>query len=276
MHVKRFSLALALGLGLTLGPLWLLVAGPVSPARAMSITVDTTTDEHDGNCWDGDCSLRDAIIAANNSPGPDTIALGSGTYVLSITGPGDDIGWTGDLDIADALTITGLGPDQTIIDANGIDRVFDLRPGADTVVISGVTIINGNVSGADGGGIHNIDADLTLVNSVLASNSAGNRGGGVYIYKGSTTLSGGQIVSNTATWYGGGVYVDQSSVTLSGGQIISNTATWYGGGVYIARSTAAFTQTGSASTIAGNTADRGGGVYVHQGSATLSGARYEP
>ena len=35
--------------------------------------MDTLTDEADGSCGDGDCSLRDAIALANSNVGPDTI-----------------------------------------------------------------------------------------------------------------------------------------------------------------------------------------------------------
>jgi CSLREA domain-containing protein len=56
----------------------LVVALPPRPptvrsTEAAPITVDTVVDENDGNCDDADCSLRDAIILANNRLGPDTI-----------------------------------------------------------------------------------------------------------------------------------------------------------------------------------------------------------
>ena len=60
-----------------------LFAAPV-PARAASVSVNTTSDVNDGNTTsianlianpgaDGKISLREAIVAANNSPGDDTI-----------------------------------------------------------------------------------------------------------------------------------------------------------------------------------------------------------
>ncbi len=45
------------------------------PTEAAVYTVNTVVDENDGSCSDGDCSLRDAIILANNNFGPDTIAF---------------------------------------------------------------------------------------------------------------------------------------------------------------------------------------------------------
>lgn len=48
----------------------------VSPQRfARAATVNTTADESDGSCGDGDCSLRDAIAAANDHSGADTITF---------------------------------------------------------------------------------------------------------------------------------------------------------------------------------------------------------
>jgi len=61
-----------------LAPLVLTVAlstVPTGAARASTYTVDQTADELDGSCSDGDCSLRDAIAAANSHTGADTIAF---------------------------------------------------------------------------------------------------------------------------------------------------------------------------------------------------------
>ncbi len=80
-------------------------------------------------------SLRQAIICANDTPGPDTITVPAGTYTLTIAGADENGAATGDLDITDDLTINGAGLATTIIQAgalghkdsggpNGIDRVF--------------------------------------------------------------------------------------------------------------------------------------------------------
>jgi len=276
---KRLLGALVLGLSLALGLIWLLGADLLPVARAASLIVNTTDDELNS---DGDCSLREAIQAANTDAavdgctagsGDDIITLPIGTYTLTRSGSGEDANQTGDLDVTDALTIIGAGLDQTVIDANSIDRVFDIRNGASTVVISGVAIINGNIFD-NGGGIRNNGADLTLVNTAVTGNTSNHLyGGGVYVNQGSVTLSGGQIANNTTTGSGGGVYIYEGSVTLSSGQIVSNTASSYGGGVYVRQSAAAFTQTGGASMIANNIASSGGGVYVYEGSAVLSGGQ---
>src|SRR4051812_45982601 len=79
-----------------------------SPAGATTIAVDTTAD---AIAADGHCSLREAISSANADIAPfagpgecaagqgaDSVALGAGTFTLSITGLPEDSNASGDLD----------------------------------------------------------------------------------------------------------------------------------------------------------------------------------
>jgi len=75
---------------------------------AAEIAVTTTADELNA---DGDCSLREAIQAANTDTavdacpagsGADTIVVPAGTYAISIAGTGEDANATGDFDITSA------------------------------------------------------------------------------------------------------------------------------------------------------------------------------
>lgn len=101
-----------------------------------TIAVTTTADAINGNTSsisaligspgaDG-ISLREAIIAANNTSGADVINLGTGLYRLTLTGAGENSALTGDLDVTGELTINGAGANNTFIDGNGTDRVFDV------------------------------------------------------------------------------------------------------------------------------------------------------
>ena len=62
----------------------------VPALAAAQITVNTTADQAPsvGECTGvpGDCSLRQAIDAANKVPGPETIVLPAGSYTLTIKG----------------------------------------------------------------------------------------------------------------------------------------------------------------------------------------------
>ncbi len=73
-HSTRLAavrLIAALALALSLWP------ATARPAAAATYTVNTTSDESDGSCADGDCSLRDAILLADTTPGDDTINFDS-------------------------------------------------------------------------------------------------------------------------------------------------------------------------------------------------------
>ena len=129
-----FPIALALAMALGTATLWAL-APRYQVAHAAGITVDTTGDVVDaagGVCAnitiaslpgpDGVTSLREAIRAANNTTGADTVSLPAGVYTLIIPGVDEDANATGDLNIID-----GAGAATTIIDADTLDRVFDIH-----------------------------------------------------------------------------------------------------------------------------------------------------
>ena len=46
----------------------------------MTFNVTKTADTNDGACTPTDCSLREAVIAANVNAGKDTINIPAGTY----------------------------------------------------------------------------------------------------------------------------------------------------------------------------------------------------
>ena len=164
--------------------------------HASIITVNTTEDELND---DGDCSLREAIIAANTDTavsgcqagnGFDVIDLPAGTYTLSLSGSGEDEAATGDLDITERLALDGAGRVTTTIHGNGADRVFDIDATGD-VDIHGVTITRGHVNNDVGGGILVRNGRVSLVNSRLTDNSIG---GGTY-QGGGMTVGGGTVAS---------------------------------------------------------------------------------
>jgi CSLREA domain-containing protein len=117
--------------------------GSIPRAPAAEFTVTRTDDPFTDGCMPDDCSLREAVIEANNRGGHDTILLRKQVYSLTIPVPQNgDFSFTqvGDLDIKDDVTIkgpTGGGSTRATIDANGAttrDRVFEIHGGADTDV----------------------------------------------------------------------------------------------------------------------------------------------
>ena len=95
--------------------LGLLLSPALSPAATFPVT--KAADTNDGLC-NADCSLREAVIAANAAAGTDTVLLAPGTYALSLDGAAEDAAATGDLDLLSAGGViefrgTGGGPADT-------------------------------------------------------------------------------------------------------------------------------------------------------------------
>ncbi|HEY8491420.1 MAG TPA: CSLREA domain-containing protein, partial [Dehalococcoidia bacterium] len=262
----------------------LLALHPAGPARAGTIAVTTTADELNS---DGDCSLREAIQAANtdtdvdacdDTADPDVITLPAGTYTLALAGA-DDANAQGDLDILEDLTIQGAGAGSTVIEActvsqlaadcassggTGVqDRVLHVVSG--TVTISGVTIRHGRVVlFGQGGGILN-EGTLTLAASILSSNYADSDGGGLYSDGATATLSDTVVRDNRAEFSGGGIS-NGGTLTVTGSTLRGNEVGFDGGGLYNGFSgTATFSDT----TVEANTANDGGGIY-NDGTLTLA------
>jgi hypothetical protein len=147
-----------------------------------------------GTCDLGDCSLREAIIAANASAGADVIVLGSGlTYTLSNGAPELPAALTeasGDLDIRDSLTINGNGSTVTAVGLTGanVDRVFHIAGASVVVTINSLTIKGGKPSGflSLGAGLYVRDASVTLNNCTVTENTTAadataDDGGGIAV-----------------------------------------------------------------------------------------------
>ena len=73
-----------------MGLLFAAAAVALSSVSAMAATIDVTRfDDPPGPCDVSGCSLRQAVLLANSTPGPDTITLHPGKYKLKLTGDGD-------------------------------------------------------------------------------------------------------------------------------------------------------------------------------------------
>ena len=248
---------------LTASAVSLAVASTASTANA-AVYIPTKTTDSAGTCTPQDCSLREAILAANQNPGDDVILLHAGTYTLSIPGTGEDLGATGDLDIQGNLVLLGDGAGTTIIDGGGLDRIFQVPAGV-TAEIRDVTLRNGKGTGL-GGAVLNAGT-LTITRSVLTGNSsvAGTAGpgyGGALYSNGassSLTVTDSTIAGNSAQSGGGGLAVGGNltlaNVTISANHADSN----FGGGLYIYGTAHA---TVNNITITGNSALQGGGLLV--------------
>jgi uncharacterized repeat protein (TIGR01451 family) len=242
------------GAGLTAGA----VLGMGGVAHATDFTV---TNLSDGAAPGPSGSLRKAITDANANPGADRIlfdsSLSGAVYLTS-----------GNLPITQALDIQGPGADELIIDGyESNTRIFYVNPTVtgDPVTISGLTMAYGHTSGS-GGAIVNLDAKLTVADSLLYANSAGFSGigggaiedSGGYANGTQTTIRNTTITGNSApNGSGGGIGAAMQNGNIVNSTIAGNYAYNFGGGVFANDNGAHLLD----STVAGNYSyNIGGGI----------------
>ncbi len=188
-------------------------------ARATDYWVTTYSDPAPDFCVTIDCSLREAVRAANQGGSLDRILLSAGTYTLARAGASENAALTGDLDITNDLEIIGQGATMTVIDAAGLDRVIEILGDGTSVRIDGVTIRGG--AGTAPAGINVSGGTLTLERSEVRGNVApmGVPPGGVQV-----AAFGALIVheSTIADNDGGGLAIVQSTATLENVTLDSN------------------------------------------------------
>ncbi|MCA9773569.1 MAG: hypothetical protein KC466_14230, partial [Myxococcales bacterium] len=197
---------------------------------------------------DADCSLREAVIAANATAAADTIVLPAGTYAFTRAGKNEDAASTGDLDVTNPLTIRGGGAATTTIDAAGLDRVFQVVPLTAHLTLEDLTVTGGtdagDLSGLSGGGILVTNGQLTLLRAVVRGNTA-QFGGGIQVANGivtgaagSVTVLDSEIRDNTAIQQGGGIYANALvlantiRVFISRSLVDGNSASGRAGGIF--------------------------------------------
>jgi CSLREA domain-containing protein len=271
-------------LPLSVPALVLLVPGLFAAAPAHAVlpadhVVTTTADTRDatigdGICADaiGDCSLRAAIQEANAIGGRAVIELQAGaTYLLSVGFAGENLAAGGDLDVTADLHLRGLG---AVIDANSLDRAFDVRPGG-RLVLSDLTITRGLANNASGGAVRN-EGNLKIVRSVLTANAAtgtGASGGAILNSNGFVEVIGSTLVGNTATRAGGAIEATAGTTLVLRSELIDNSTgsdPGNGGAIHL---TGAGSVHLSDSLVQGNMASlEGGGLWNSSlGTMTVDG-----
>lgn len=206
-------------------------AGDACDLDVLLFVVNSTNDPGAGSCDEVECTLREAIVAANVDGGAENIIFdipGNGPHTIQL-----------DLSLptlSDSVNITNTSGEKITVRGEGSTepyRIFTIDPGQ-TVNISGLTITNADTSNnffSNGGGIFN-QGTLTLTNSSVSGNSAIN-GGGISNF-GTLTVANSIVSSNSAIGYnncnGGGIY-NQGTLTMTNSTVSGNSSALDGGGI---------------------------------------------
>jgi CSLREA domain-containing protein len=234
-------------------------SNPTIPAN--TLIVNKTADTNDGIC-DADCSLREAITAANSTVAPDTITFAlppSSTIVLSGTQL-PIITWT--------LTIDGSTTSGLTISGNDQSRLFEIAFGA--VATMTHLILSDGYSAKEGGAVINYGTFVFFHGTI--KDSATFYGGAIYAIRhwsgsedifSTTIISNSTLINNSAT--NGGAIVNNGYLTVTNSTINSNAATYSGGGIWdvgealIVNTTVSYNSSGN----------NGGGILEDDGMMTI-------
>ena len=264
MHTPSVRSVLSTVVVALLTAVLLVAAAPTARAQAPEFNVTLTTDDvapiADAVCdadltTDGEqCTLREAVIAANLTPGPNDIFLdfdGAATIVLDIpptNGASDAIGMEGDLDLIGDVRIIGrntVASFQTI-DASALgDRIFQAGENADVALdLRNVVLTGGSANAAadadfdDGGALHHNGGTFSVFNVEFRGNTAENDGGAVWTDGVAIDVERVLATDNVAK-RGGAFHLDNSTTEIRGGVSIQgtvfrdNVGTLNGGAMYI-------------------------------------------
>jgi CSLREA domain-containing protein len=250
----------------------------VSAAPPSAYRVNSNADTDDGSCDALNCTLREAINAANANPDPDLITFSiSGTVNLLSMLPA----------ISGSVEVNGPGASQLTVRRSSSAAtnfgIFQLNAGQ-TLSISGLTISGGtgtfdgfdrkgggilnygtlNITDAaisdnnseDGGGIFSGGGIVNIMRSTLARNSASNggAGGGIWNAGGTVNIAFSRFVNNDGHVLGGAL-LNQGTATVSNSTFSGNHVANYAGAIANDG-----VMTISNSTIAGNFAGVVGGI----------------
>ncbi len=242
-----------------------------SPVSAATYNVNTLADNEYNTCAIGNCTLREAISAANLLPGDDTINLTGLSGTITLAG--------GNLLVSDSVTINGPGARNLSVSGGNLSRVFLISGVGVTATINRISVVDGNaqvvliggISIGDGGGILNTNGATLNLNEVhVSNNTATTLGGGIATrailgVKTTTNILCSLVDGNNAAAGGGGIsnlgttILSSAVTTISNTTVSNNTALAEGGGVSNTGGTMNLTN----NTISYNQATVAGGGIVN-------------
>jgi CSLREA domain-containing protein len=238
----------------------------VSPAQAATIVVTSNADDMTAN---GNCTLREALEAANTDTAVDACAPGAGPDLIRFRPTLQDatiLLTSGMLRVDSDVTLHG-GSLNVSLDAAGASRVLVVESGATAEIIN-LTLTGGYAAGP-GSGVRNRGTLMLTGSAVTGNQSTGSIlgfGGGIFNEGGLLTLSESAICDNAAEVFGGGLYNNATGEVLLLDSVVCDNQTGgvdFGGGIVNLG-----TLTLERCIVRGNTSGFGGGIF-NDGTMTV-------
>lgn len=228
-------------------------ATPLQPQTAF--TVNSAADTNDGVCDVTNCTLREAITAANLTSGADTITFNiTGVITLSSSLP----------PITGTAGLTVTGPlDRLTISGNNAVRILSINAGS-PLTLQELTFADANYAGT-GGALANSGV-LTVTRCTFRNNHA-DYGGAIYSSGGTSllTVTGSTFKGNSASSDGGALHQGSGSAKITNSTFHGNSAP---NGAVLTNGSG-WTINVESSTIAGNSSAAGGSVFNASGLLLL-------
>ena len=241
-------------------------------ASAATITVTTLDDER---AVDGDCSLREAVEAANTNTAVDLCAAGEDgddgdviTFLPTLAGGTITLTQQG-MDISEDLEIDGSTVASNLaIDGADQYRIFRVTGG--TLSLNNITVQNGRA--ASGAGVYvneNVGfaaGQVLFLGHTATGGDATNGGAAVYNDGGTTSLMNCLFEDNDATGTsgsGGAVLNNGGDLTVTGSLFRDNSAMRAGGAIEVTgEATTDIEDTDFETNSAGPNPGNGGAIHV--------------
>lgn len=272
--------------------------------NAAVYSVTKVADTNDGSC-NSDCSLREAIAAANATVDNDVVVfampLFASPQTITLSGTEMVVANNGSLTIygpgANRLTLNGNNASRILVSgANVVVNIHNLRftggngvgatntgRGGAVYNVGGTMLIKNSIltgnSAANGGAINNaasaspaVNANLTIDNCVISFNSSTSSGAAMQNFSTSTLNIRNSVVhNNTSSGTGiAGAFQANGTVTITNTTFANNAAAaGTGGGVYFNGNSMIITN----STLVGNSCGVGGGGLHRTGTAATANVR---
>lgn len=174
-------------------------------ASAANLTVNSVDDL---DLVDGNCTLREAILSANEDSAHDACVAGNGTDIIFFDASlnGQVITLKDELLLEEGIHILGNGRGQTIIDGDASNRIFHVNAPGDLVTFTKMTLQNASAN--QGAAVYAERANALSFGNLEMNSNVADDGGALYLEDGiQLIISNSSFTNNLANSDGGALYI---------------------------------------------------------------------